>query len=200
MAYRLDYYMNPTSPWTFLGHARLREICALHNVAIALKPVDVVGRVFPASGGLPLAKRAPQRQQYRLIELERWAALRELPLKLQPKHFPVPGHEASRLIIACDQVHDTDEAMELAYRLMYALWCQDRDLEDPKTLQQICREAELDPNPLFQRIPDTHQVFDAYTKEAIAAGVFGMPWYVYRGQPFWGQDRLELMAAAMARD
>lgn len=195
----LDYYMNPISPWTFLGHARLREICALHDVAVRLKPIDL-GTVFPASGGLPLHKRAPQRQQYRLVELERWAQLRELPLKLHPKHLPAPGQEASRLIIAAEQIYDTGEAMELAYRLMYALWCEDRDLGESKTLHQVCREAELDAERLLRQIPETHQVLDAYTREAIDAGVFGVPWYVYGGKPYWGQDRLELIAAAMAAD
>ena len=110
MAKNVDYFMSPASPWTFLGHARLREMCALHNATIRIKPIDVGAKVFPVSGGLPLPKRAPQRQAYRLVELERWRKLHGIALNLQPKHFPTPVDEACRLIIAADQLHEIGRA------------------------------------------------------------------------------------------
>jgi 2-hydroxychromene-2-carboxylate isomerase len=68
MSKSVDYYFTPVSPYTYLGHARFVDIARRHDAAIAVKPIDL-GRVFPVSGGLPLGKRAPQRQAYRLIEL-----------------------------------------------------------------------------------------------------------------------------------
>jgi len=195
----VDYYMSPGSPWTFLGHGRLREICAMHNAAIRAKPIDVGARVFPVSGGVPLPKRAPQRQSYRLVELERWRKLRGIELSLRPKFFPVPVDEACRLIIAADQLHGEDGAMKLAEHLMRALWAQDRDLNDAHTLRAIIHESGLEVEALFRQIPQTHQVFDANTQEAIDRGVFGVPWYVYRDEPFWGQDRLEFLERALAQ-
>ena len=59
-------------------------------------PVDLGGKVFPVSGGLPLAKRAPQRQAYRLVELKRFCDYLHAPLNLQPKYFPVAGDDAAR--------------------------------------------------------------------------------------------------------
>ena len=67
----IDYYMSPGSPWTYLAHARLGEIAKRHSAKIQVRPVDF-GVIFPQSGGLPLPKRAPQRQAYRLMELRRW--------------------------------------------------------------------------------------------------------------------------------
>ncbi len=67
----VDYYMIPSSPWTYLGHDRLAQIAKSHGASIVMKPFDL-GRIFPLSGGLPLPKRAPQRQTYRLAELARW--------------------------------------------------------------------------------------------------------------------------------
>ena len=61
----IRYYMAPQSPWTWLGHDRLIAIAKRHGAEIDLRPADL-NRVFPVSGGLPLAKRAPQRQAYRL--------------------------------------------------------------------------------------------------------------------------------------
>jgi len=196
----VDYYMSPGSPWTFLGHGRLREICAMHNAQIRIKPIDVGTRVFPVSGGLPLAKRAPQRQSYRLVELERWRKLRGVALNLHPKFFPAPADEACRLIIAADQLNGEDAAMRLADRLMRGLWVEDRDLNDESTLRAIVHESNLEAAALFRQIPQTHQVYDANTAEAIDRGVFGVPWYVYRDEPFWGQDRLEFLERALAQD
>ena len=71
MSLSIDYYLAPQSPWTYLGHARLVQMAAKHGAQVRLKPVDL-GKVFPVSGGLPLAQRAPQRQAYRLLELARW--------------------------------------------------------------------------------------------------------------------------------
>ena len=70
----IEYYFSPSSPWTYLGHQRLVAIAARHQAVIEVLPVDLGGKIFPGSGGLPLGKRAPQRQAYRLVELRRWSA------------------------------------------------------------------------------------------------------------------------------
>jgi hypothetical protein len=71
-------------------------------------------QVRALAGGLPLAKRAPQRQAYRLHELARWREFTGLPLNIHPKHFPVPADDAARLIIACDLALGTEAALGLA--------------------------------------------------------------------------------------
>ena len=65
MSLTIDYYLAPQSPWTYLGHARFVRIARAAGATDQCLPVDL-GKVFPVSGGLPLAKRAPQRQAYRL--------------------------------------------------------------------------------------------------------------------------------------
>lgn len=194
----VDYFMHPQSPWSCLGHDELRRICALHNAQIRIKPIDLGNKVFPVSGGLPLAKRAPQRQDYRFIELARWRVRREVPINLKPRFFPANADTACRLIIAADQLHGTDAALSLAGRLMRATWCEERDVADEHTLRAVLHEAGLPADPMFLAIPQTHQVFDSYTQEAVDRGVFGVPWYVYDGVPFWGQDRLEFLEQALA--
>ncbi|MBP8306184.1 MAG: 2-hydroxychromene-2-carboxylate isomerase [Burkholderiaceae bacterium] len=193
----VDYFMHPQSPWSCLGHDELRRICALHNADIHMKPIDLGNKVFPVSGGLPLAKRAPQRQDYRFVELERWRAKREVPINLRPKFFPANADTACRLIIAADKLHGADAALGLAGRLMRATWCEERNVADDHTLRAVLHEAGLPADPLFHALPDTHQVFDAYTQEAVDRGVFGVPWYVYKGVPYWGQDRLEFLEQAL---
>lgn len=198
MQLEVDYYMTPTSPWSFLGHGVLREILARHNAQVRIKPIDVGSRVFPVSGGVPMGKRAPQRQSYRLVELARWSSLRGVRLNLHPKHFPVPAEEACRLIIAAQLVHGQDAAMRLADALMRALWVEERDIADTATLHEIVHACGLEVHAIVHRVADAHQVFDAYTQEAIERHVFGVPWYVFRDEPFWGQDRLDMLDRALA--
>jgi len=89
-----DYYMSPSSPWTYLGHARFGEIAHRDGITVRVKPIDY-GVIFPESGGLPLPKRAPQRQAYRLVELRRWGAQLGIPINVQPKRFPVDARPAA---------------------------------------------------------------------------------------------------------
>ena len=196
----VDYYMSPLSPWSYLGHGRLRELCALHNASLHIKPIDLGNRIFPASGGVPLGQRPPQRKAYRLVELRRWSALRGVPVNLQPAHFPKPPDEAARLIIAAELVGGADAALDLAGRLMRAVWTEDRDVSDMHTLRAIVHEAGLGVDAVFHRVADAHQIYEANTQTALDLGVFGVPWYVFRDEPFWGQDRLEMLEQALARE
>src|SRR5829696_274214 len=95
----VEYFMTPVSPFTYLGHARLREICTRRQAAIQLRVMDL-GKVFPVSGGLPLKDRPAQRRAYRMMELKRWRDFLGLPLVLEPKYFPVPAEPAATLILA----------------------------------------------------------------------------------------------------
>jgi 2-hydroxychromene-2-carboxylate isomerase len=193
----LTYYMSPVSPWTYLGHERLMASARRHGANIVLRPIDL-GRVFPISGGLPLAKRAPQRQAYRLHELARWREFTGLPLNIHPKHFPVPADDAARLIIACDLALGTEAALGLAGALLRACWAEDRDISDAATRQSILAERGLDAAAIAARTADAASAFDTYTEAAIRDEVFGAPFYLIDGVPFWGQDRLEFVDRALA--
>lgn len=196
----IHYYMVPASPWTYLGHERLVDIAGRHKARIEVRPFDLATRVFPVSGGLPLPKRAPQRQAYRLIELERWSKFLGLELNLHPKHFPVDGEDASRLIIVAGQRHGEEAGVRMAGALLRAVWAQERDIADPATLSAIGDECGFDGAALLAARGDAAQDYERYTADALAAGVFGAPWYQYGSQPFWGQDRLDFLDRALAAD
>jgi carboxymethylenebutenolidase len=195
----VDYYFTPVSPWTYLGHARFARLVTDHGVAVAVKPVDY-GRVFPASGGLPLKQRARQRQAYRLVELRRFRDYLGVPLTLEPKFFPVDATPAALAVIAADASVGPAAAMPLAGALMRACWAEERDLADASTLAEIVREQGLDPDALLgpEARDAARRRFDAYTQEAIDRGVFGAPTYVVDGELFWGQDRLDFLARRLA--
>jgi carboxymethylenebutenolidase len=182
----LDYYMSPASPWTYLGHGRLADIAARRGATINVKPVDF-GVIFPQSGGLPLPKRAPQRQAYRLMELRRWKEHLGVPLVIQPKHFPVDANPACQLICAAPEA----KRMALAGDLLRALWQDDRNLADAEVLKEIGSKYGV--------AQGDEEKYKAFTREALERGVFGAPSYVYRGEIFWGQDRLDFLDRALAK-
>lgn len=196
---RIDYYFTPVSPFTYLGHARFAAMARDAGVEVDVKPVDI-GRVFAASGGLPLGKRAPQRQSYRLVELQRWRDFLGIALNPQPRHFPCPGDPAAKWILAANAVA-AHQALPLAGAIGRALWTEERDIAQPQTLADIARENGLDAADLAQAAdsPAVAARYEALTAEAIDRGVFGAPTYVYRGEMFWGQDRLDFLARKLAK-
>jgi len=189
----IDYYLSPQSPWTYLGHERFAEVAKAAGAAINVLPVDL-GQIFPVSGGLPLSKRAPQRQAYRLVELARWSDFLGRPLNLKPMYFPVDGHDAAKLIIAVDGADGTDAAMRIAGAIMRGVWVEQRHIADPAVLQKMLEETGLPPKRLDDsQSQAVHERYEADSQRAIEAGVFGAPSYIYDGELFWGQDRLDFL-------
>ena len=195
----VDYYFTPVSPYTYLGHDRLVAIAGRHGATIDVKPVDL-GKVFAVSGGLPLKQRAPQRQAYRLLELERWPKYLGIPLNKQPRFFPVSGDLASKWIVAASNRSMAD-ALKLTGAILRAVWSEERDIADAKTLAMLAREQALDADALAASAatPDIGSRYEALTQEAIERQVFGAPTYVYRDELFWGQDRLDFLDRELAK-
>ena len=200
MTHTVDYYFTPQSPWTYLGHARFSAIAKAANARVRVLPVDLGGKVFPISGGLPLNQRAPQRQAYRLVELKRFSDQLGLPLYLKPKHFPVAGDDASRLIIVVDQADGSDAAMALAAAVFRSVWVDELSIADADVLASLLAAAGLPASRIdASRSAAVQQRYEANTQQAIDAGVFGAPSYVIDGEIFWGQDRLDFVARRLAQ-
>jgi 2-hydroxychromene-2-carboxylate isomerase len=190
----IDYYFTPQSPWTYLGHARFAAMARAAGANVRVLPADF-GRVFSVSGGLPLGKRAPQRQAYRLVELRRFGDYLGMPINTQPKFFPVSGDAAARLIIAAQQQGGADAAMKLSGAIFAAVWEQERDIASEQVLAELLAESGLDAACLTLSLSAQVQAqYDANTQAAIENSVFGAPTYIVDGEMFWGQDRLEFVA------
>jgi 2-hydroxychromene-2-carboxylate isomerase len=157
--------------------------------------------VFSVSGGLPLAKRPPQRQAYRLTELARWSAFLNLPLNLQPKFFPIQPDSAAKLIIATSTSLGPAAALDVTGAIMRALWAEDKNIADDATLAQLAIGCGLD-GPMLVKSSQTSGVqaqYERNTEQAMAANIFGSPWYIVDGESFWGQDRLDFVERALER-
>ena len=193
MGHTVDYYFAPQSPWTYLGHDRLVAMARATGASVRVLPTDL-GKVFPVSGGLPLPKRAPQRQAYRLVELRRFSEALGLPMHIQPQYFPVAADPAAALIIAVDLADGVDAALKFSGAVFAAVWAQQRDIADAQTLAALLTECGLPAERLAESANAAVQnQYAANTQAAIDAGVFGAPSYVIDGEIFWGQDRLDFV-------
>jgi 2-hydroxychromene-2-carboxylate isomerase len=198
MAATIDYYFFTVSPYAYMGHRRLGEIARRHNATIRVCPMDAA-KVFPVSGGVPLAQRPKQRQEYRMVELKRWRAFLDLPMNLQPKFFPAPGNDAARLIVAAAE-QSQQQAFDLAGRVLAAVWERELNIADAATLSTLVTEAGLDAQRLATRAASDEIAarYDALTQEAIERQVFGAPTFFIDGEMFWGQDRLDFVERKLA--
>jgi 2-hydroxychromene-2-carboxylate isomerase len=197
MSRTIDYYFSLVSPWAYIGHAPFMEIARRHGLDVNYKPV-FLGRVFAETGGLPLAKRHPARQRYRLLELQRWRDKRGLAFKIQPKHWPFDVTLADRFVIAINVAkQDPDPFLRKAFA---AVWEEERDLADPLVLSELAEQAGLDSTSLMEvaQGSTTEAIYALNLENAVAGDVFGSPAYVLGGEVFWGQDRLELLDDALA--
>ncbi len=189
----IDYYFAPQSPWTYLGHARLTTMTSATQAVVRVLPADF-GKVFAASGGLPLGKRAPQRQAYRLVDLARYRDALNVPLNVQPRYFPVVSDDAARLIVAVGLRDGAQAAMHFSGAVFAAVWAQQRDIASAQTLAELLSECGLPSERLARsHEQEARDQYEANTQSAIEAGVFGAPSYCIEGEIFWGQDRLDFV-------
>src|SRR5262249_37927704 len=157
--------------WAYIGHKTFRAVVATYGLAVNHKPVVLVD-LFSETGGLPLIKRHPVRQRYRMVELQRWRDKRGLSFHLQPKHSPFNARFADGVVIAAIEAGlDPDPFLQRAFR---AVWEDQLNLADPETVTSIADDAGLPGKQLVER-SGSEAISAAYEQnrqDAIAADVF----------------------------
>ena len=197
----VEYYFALASPWSYLGNDRLRAIAAAHGAAIDPVIVDY-DRMFAAAGTIPLPERPPLRKAYRLVELRRWSGWRGVPLVTEPRHYrgevEEPDERLAALMVTAAKAAGED-SLALAHAIGRALWAEERFPFVRSELLSIAQTIGFDGPSLLAAAerPETARLYESQTERAIARGVFGMPFYIWRDEPFWGQDRLEMLDAAL---
>ena len=196
MTRQVDYYFSFQSPWAYIGHDAFSQVARTYGLKVNYKPVVLVD-LFSETGGLPLLKRHPVRQRYRMVELQRWREKRGLNFHLQPANWPFNARLADGVVVAAIEAgRDPDPFLRRAFA---AVWEDQLNLADPATLVKLADESGLPGKALVER-SGSDEIGEAYEqnrRDALAADVFGSPVYVLDGEVFWGQDRIELLADAL---
>lgn len=186
----IDYYFSTLSPFAYLTGTRLEEIADRHGAAITYKPLDILA-LFPRTGGTPPAERHPSRKDYRAQDLARRARKAGMNLNLQPAHWPTNAAPSSYAIIAAQNAGGGHMGA-LVHGIMRAVWAEERDIAEDDVVRSCLEMAGFDPGLADSGLLAGAETYAANLEDAVAAGVFGSPFYVLdTGQKFWGQDRLD---------
>ena len=196
---KIEYYFSVLSPFTYLGKDRFAKIINDYDVEVIEKPFDLVGDIFPNTGGLPVPKRHPARQKYRLLELTRIAKKLNLPINKQPKFFPPKDpHLPAKFVIASNKMGNK---LSFGNECLKYLWSLEKDISDFNILEEICEKLSLN----FEEIKkialndEIKKEYQQNSEDAIKNDVFGAPSYVFNNEVFWGQDRLDYLEEALKK-
>ena len=190
----IDYFFATMSPFTYLAGTRLEEISGKHGATITYKPLDIMG-LFSRTGGIPPKDRHPNRQVYRLQEIERRAKLAGVPINLKPAFWPTNPAPSSYAIIAAQETGGGDLGALVA-SFTRACWAEDKDISEDGVIRECLDGAGFDPALADSGLLRGAEVYAANLEEAVNRGAFGAPFYITDSdQRFWGHDRLDDLEA-----
>lgn len=196
----IEYVYSAHSAYAYLGSAELMRICAAYGAELIHKPI-LLTPVVEAQGSLPFRARTQAHVDYFFgREIERWAEYRDVPIvKFRPTYHDADYSLASGMILALGAKGRQADA--LAHALLEVHWRDDADLSDRTILARVAEGIGENPDALLeQAAADTVQAeLHAISDWAKAKHVFGSPTYIVDGDPFYGQDRLELVERALQK-
>jgi len=185
----VEFYFDFSSPYGYFAATRISRIAAKHGRTVSWKPI-LLGAVFKVTGMGPLPS-LPLKGDYSVRDMQRVSRLWKVPFKL-PSRFPIPGQAPSRIVYWLEAQHpEKQEAATLA--LFHAYFVDNRDISNPEVAADVVATVGPDHAALLAATQDP-AIKDRLKQEvdgAIANGVFGSPFVVVDGEPFWGSDRLE---------
>jgi 2-hydroxychromene-2-carboxylate isomerase len=190
---KILYFYSVVSPFAYLGNKKLIEISKKYSAEIIEKPIDLVGKVFVATGGVPVPQRHISRQNYRLLELKRWGNFLNIKINQKPKFFPPKDPHTPALF--CIASINMGIKNDFSFRVLEELWAQENDISNLETLKSIANDLKINFEELnkFAMSDKIKKIYESNTQEAINMNIFGVPTYIYNNEIFWGQDRLELL-------
>lgn len=193
----IDYYFTTLSPFTYLAGTRLEEIAARRGADVTYKPVDIMA-LFARTGGQAPKDRHPSRMEYRAQELNRAKVKTGMALNLKPAHWPTNPAPSAYAIIAAQKAGGGDMGA-LVHSFLRACWAEERDIAQDEVVRDCLSAAGFDPKLADSGLLTGAEIYTRNLEEAVAAGVFGAPFYIVdSGQRFWGHDRLDDLDAHLS--
>jgi 2-hydroxychromene-2-carboxylate isomerase len=189
MANPIEFYFDFSSTYGYLGATRISALAAKHGRTVTWKPI-LLGAVFKFTGGTPLPLQ-PLKGDYSRRDVERLSRLWQVPFRI-PSKFPISSQAPARIVLWLGS--NRPEKQEAAILALYhAYFVEDRDISSPEIAAEVVSSLAIDKDELLAATQDP-QIKDRLKTEvdaAIAKGVFGSPFVIVDGEPFWGTDRFE---------
>ncbi len=184
----IEFWFDFSSPYSYLASERIDALAAKHGRQVKWRPM-LLGAAFKASG-LPLLVATPLKGDYSKRDFDRSARFLGIPYKYPPK-FPLATLVAAR---GYYWLHGQDcaKAREFAHAVFRAYWVDGRDIGELPVVLDIAGDLGIDREAFTAAIatPEIKDRLKQETESAIAKGMFGAPYFLVDGEPFWGADRL----------
>jgi 2-hydroxychromene-2-carboxylate isomerase len=177
----LDFYFDFSSPYGYLASQKIEALAAKHGRGVTWRPM-LLGAAFKVSGVQPLVN-VPLKGEYSKRDFLRSARFYEVPFRV-PDPFPISTLQACRAFYAAP----VEVSVRLAKALYSAYFTENVNIGEAENVLKIAGQFGLKPDLNDQSIKDKTR---AEVEAAIAKGVFGSPYMVVDGEPFWGMDRFE---------
>lgn len=196
MTKTVEFLFDVGSPYTYLAYRHLPSIAQAQGARIVWTPV-LLGGIFQATGNASPAE-VPAKSLHSQVDLQRWARAYSVPFRMNP-HFPINTLALMRGAVAA-QMQGEEVLLRYLGAIFSAMFEQPRNLGEPSEIGAALAGAGLDPAQFLQWIADpaVKEQLKANTARAVERGVFGAPTFFVGDDMFWGQDRLEFVAQALA--
>jgi len=184
----IAFFFDFASPYGYLASTQIDGLAEKHGRSADWRPI-MLGAAMKVTGGRPLVQ-IPMRDEYSRLDMPRFARYLGVPFKFPPV-MPILTLAAARAFYWCRD-RDPDLAHRLAKALYGAHFGEGRDIAQPEQVAEIAQTLDIDPQDLQEAIqsPEVKARLKAETEAAVEAGVFGSPFFIVDGAPFWGADRL----------
>ena len=191
----VEFFFDVGSPSSYLAWTQLPGIAAAAQARIVWRPM-LLGGVFKATGNQsPVA--IPSKGRYMLQDLARFAKRYDVPLAFNP-YFPI---NTLTLMRGAAGYLNSDKFQPYLQAVFEAIWVRQQNLGKPEVVAEVLNTAGLDVAE-FERLVGLDAVKQRLmenTEEAVKRGVFGAPTCFVDDEMHFGQDRLDFVAEALAR-
>ena len=185
----LDFYFDFSSPYSYLLSESIDDLAARFGRQVRWHPI-LLGIVFKAVGSAPLTLQNAPKAAYSVRDFARSARFMGVPYR-HPEKFPLATQNAAR---AYYWLHGQDCALarRFAHAVFRAIFVDGQDVSAPETVLEIGAKIGVDRNRLDTALqsPEIKEKLKQEVDAALALGVFGAPYVVVDGEPFFGADRL----------
>jgi 2-hydroxychromene-2-carboxylate isomerase len=199
MSAALDFYFDFSSPYGYLASQLIEPLAARHGRTVAWHPF-LLGVVFKETGAVPLVE-VPLKGEYAKRDFARSARFHHLgPFKMPPR-FPIPSQAPARIVLWLAG-NDPQKSVAAIHALYRAFFGEGRDISDPEVASDVVSRLGVDRTAARGAVdnPAMKELLKTEVQKAISAGVFGSPFIIVDGEPFWGLDRLEQVDRWLATD
>ena len=186
----IDFYFDFSSPYGYLASEKIEAMAARHGRSVDWHPI-LLGIIFKQTGGAPLTM-IPLKGEYSRRDMARSARFHGLSGFRMPSKFPIPSQAPARIVL-WQKAQDAALAATVVHALYRAFFVDDVDISAPENAVAVAATCGVDPVAARAAVDDPaiKEALRAANDQAIARGVFGSPFIIVDGEPFWGTDRFD---------